>query len=264
MNEKAVLTKEKDGLFWLILNRPETYNALDLNELTPLLLNYLEEANNNSKVRVVLIRGTGKAFCAGANVKHMFQKVQEENENETATKIFIQKLTGVFHLCILAIRRMTKPVIGVINGVASGGGLGLALACDIVIAAESAKFDPGYIRIGLTPDGGLTAHLLRQLGYQRTFEMLNVPQVLSAQKALDLGLINHIVPDDKLDEEAKKWALKLSSQPPHVLAWNKKLLNMAIDLPIETIMEEERLYINQSAEKKEFKERLLQFFQKKK
>src|SRR5574341_1513089 len=164
----------------LTLNRPENYNAMSL-ELAGEPLEAVLECDENSSVKVLIITGAGKAFCAGGDVKEFHQNLDNAS-------LYLKKLTSQLHKSIAKICRMPKPVIAAVNGVAAGGGFSLSLACDLTIAAESAKFVTAYSDIGLTPDLSCTYFLPRLVGNKKGLEMLYTNASLTAKEALELGI----------------------------------------------------------------------------
>ena len=229
-NLKYLKLESQDGVAVLTLNRPK------VNGLTPSLVKELREtvhycryANN---IRCVVITAEGSFFSAGADIKMMLETKEQisagEEMPDTTAQISVatRKMAEVLHEVLSIILRMEKPVITAINGFVAGGGLGLALSGDIVIAAESAKFTSAYTNSGLTPDGGATYILPRLIGLRRTIELLFTNRTLSAHEALSWNMVTQVVPDDQLLPVALGLAKQLAEGPTDALGYIKKLMMM--------------------------------------
>ena len=207
--ERAVTT--------LTLNRPDALNALTV-ELRRELLGAVRAAGRDADVRAVVITGAGRAFCAGADLR------AGSGERE-----FRRVLTGEYNPLIEAIRALPKPVVAAVNGVAAGAGVSLALAADLVVAAEDARFVPAFGRIGLVPDSGLTRTLVRAIGRHRAFEILMGERQLSAAEAHAAGLVAAVVPADRLRDASRELAERLASGPTRAVGLTKRLIADAED-----------------------------------
>ncbi|MFI6936659.1 enoyl-CoA hydratase/isomerase family protein [Streptomyces sp. NPDC050287] len=206
----------------ITLNRPETLNALtpDLRER---IIRLLDEASADADVRAVVITGTGRGFCAGADLRGTGATGQR-----TAGDVARTLRTGAQRL-VAAVLDCEKPVIAAVNGTAAGLGAHLALACDLVLAAESARFIEVFVRRGLVPDGGGAYLLPRLVGPQRAKELMFFGDALTATDAERLGLVNRVVPDAELDKTAREWAARLAAGPTRALALTKQLVNASLD-----------------------------------
>jgi 2-(1,2-epoxy-1,2-dihydrophenyl)acetyl-CoA isomerase len=171
----------------------------------------------SASTKPVIITGTGNAFCAGADLKWLATFADPS--------LGVAELVAVHHLAITTIVDMRVPVIAAVNGSVAGGGIGLALAADYCIAAESASFTTAYFRLGLTPDGGSSAFLERTIGPARTRELLLTNRRLMADEALAWGMINAVVPDDRLLDEAVSFAASLAPVPGYALLQTRRLLD---------------------------------------
>ncbi len=256
---KTLLVEDVGAVRVLTLNQPKIFNPAD-EVSAPDFIDALERAERDPNVRVVVVTGAGKAFSAGGNVKKMFETLEAGEK----LSLYLMGLAAQLHRSISTIRRMPQPVVCAMNGVTAGGGLGWALCCDLVVAAASAKLDPGYVRIALSPDGGSTGLLSRILGLQRASEFFMLGRVLEAEKACELGLINKVVPDGKALEAALEWAQELARGPAAALAATKRLLNQAIYGDLETIMEDERQSICAMSDLPDAREGIMAFFEKRK
>ena len=210
------LIHEQDGaVAVLTLNRPEALNALN-RQLRSDLLAAINAARKDDASRAVVITGAGRGFCAGADLR-----------GGGTEREFRRVLTTEYHPLIEAIRGVPKPVVAAVNGVAAGAGVSLALAADIVVASEDARFVPAFNRIGLVPDSGLTRILVRGVGRHRAFEILMGERQLGADDARDLGLVAAVVPSDRLADTARELAQRLAGGPTRAIGLTKRLLNVA-------------------------------------
>ena len=248
-----VLSERGGGLAVVTLNRPEAYNAID-EGMIGALLEALIGCDQDRAVRAVMITGAGKAFCAGGDLKAMRAAADAPT--------FLKRLTVPVHACIATIARMDKPVIAAVNGPAGGVGFSLAIACDLVVAAESAVFTLAYTKAGLAPDGGSTFYLPRIVGPKRAYEMMALNPVLSADQAKAEGLVTAVLPDAGFAAAARDWATQLAEGPTLALAAAKRLLAASPDCSLETQMEHERRAISAAAATADFREGVAAFAEK--
>jgi len=257
MAEDPVLVERDGALVILTLNRPEAYNAID-EPMMQALLEALVDCDEDASVRAVLLTGAGNAFCAGGNLKAM----QAEDMAGRSVGAFLKRLTVPVHGCIATMARMEKPVIGAINGAAGGAGFSLALACDLVLAAESAVFTMAYTKAGLAPDGGSSFFLPRIVGPKRAFDLMVNNEVLSAAEARDLGIVNAIYPDAAFMAEARTYAERLAAGPSRAFGAAKRLVALSSESSLETQMEHERRAIAACAGTGDFREGVAAFVAK--
>lgn len=204
----ATVLEERSGAVATIrLNRPEKLNAL-IPELGRALVHALLRAADDKSVRAVVITGTGRAFCAGGDLE-LLRDVRARK----ATRELEGLLIAGKEIC-LAIATMTKPVIAAVNGAAAGGGMNLALACDMRIASSQAKFAESFANVGLYPDFGGTYFLPRIVGPALAAELFYTAELLSAEDALRLGIVNRVFPAERFEEETRKLAESLAAAPP--------------------------------------------------
>ncbi|MCF8034370.1 MAG: enoyl-CoA hydratase/isomerase family protein [Desulfarculaceae bacterium] len=256
---ETLLCQDRGPVRLITLNNPDTFNALDFTS-GPELIGALEEAGRDPAIRVVVLTGAGKAFSAGANVRLMQQGLAEGKPPAP----FFSELAAILHRSISTMRRLPKPVVCALNGVAAGGGMGWVLASDMVVASRAARLEPAYIKIGLTPDGGSTALLARALGPHRAAEFFMLGQGMNAQTAFEHGLFNQVVePDQELDT-ALELAEGLAAGPATALAQTKALLNSSLYGDLEKVMEDERQSICAMSTGPEFLEGITAFFEKRK
>ncbi len=257
MAEDPILIERDNGLVILTLNRPDAYNAIDV-PLVDALLDALIDCDEDASVRAVMITGVGKAFCAGGNLKAM----KAEAEASGSAGPFLKKLTVSVHGAMSTIARMEKPVIAAVNGAAGGFGFSLALACDLVLAAENAIFTMAYTKAGLAPDGGSSFFLPRIVGPKRAYDLMVNNEVLSPAEAKDLGIVNQIMPGDNFAEEARAYCARLSEGPTLAFGAAKRLIASSPESSLETQMEHERRAIAACGGTEDFKEGVAAFVEK--
>jgi 2-(1,2-epoxy-1,2-dihydrophenyl)acetyl-CoA isomerase len=248
---------KKDGeVTEVLLNRPEAFNAFDLELLESLEKHLIKLAEDHS-VAGIVISGEGKAFCAGGDLKWAL------NHPPGAPAAF-HELAARYHQAILEIRRMRKPVIAAINGVAAGGGFSLALACDFRVMAKSAILRQAYTSSGLCIDGGGTFTLPRLVGLARALEIVAFDKPISSEQALNWGLVTKVVEDGHALEEALKMAHELAKNSLHSFGWCKTLLTDSFNTPFETHIERERTGLSDCAAHPDGQEGLKAFSEKRK
>ncbi len=254
--ETIQLEMREDAVAVLTLNRPDALNALSV-MLGNEFLSALGEARERG-ARAVVLTGAGRAFCAGGDLREMQQIAQKEGRVEA----FFEDPLNLLHDCIRAIRKTPVPVIAAVNGHASGAGCNLALACDLVIAGESAKFNEAFIKIGLTPDCGGTFILPRLVGWKRAAEMLMTGDVVSATQAVEIGMINRVVPDAELMGEALALAVRLAAAPTAAIGRIKQMLDESGASTYDMQLDIEHRAQIQSGQSVDFKEGVAAFMEK--
>jgi 2-(1,2-epoxy-1,2-dihydrophenyl)acetyl-CoA isomerase len=205
----------RDSLAFLTLARPEAANTMNLQFGREFLAAAL--AIEAARVRAVVLTGQGKNFCFGGDLKGMVASGAD-------VSAYLSELTTNLHAGMALLARLDAPVIAAVNGTAAGAGLGLVLAADLAIAARGAKFVLAYTGVGLTPDAGCSFLLPRAVGYKRAMELLLTNRVLDAQQALDWGLVNQVVDDERLAESAAALATRLAAGPVGAYGGVKRLL----------------------------------------
>jgi len=236
------------------LSRPKRLNSFDI-KLGNELYDALKKSTKDDNIRAVVIKGTGKGFCGGGDVKEMY-----DAENKTE---FLRKLTKVIHKCVIEMRTMEKPVIAEVNGAAFGAGLSIALACDIIIASKDTKFGTAFIGIGLAPGCG-TQFFTKLVGYQRACEYILTSKIFTAQKALELGIVNMVVEPEKLDEIVEEFVSKFRTLPPIAVGKAKMLINKSLENSMIDHLELESITASKSAGTLDFKEGVTAFIEKRK
>ncbi|MCW8375514.1 enoyl-CoA hydratase/isomerase family protein [Streptomyces justiciae] len=217
-----VLHTVADQVSSITLNRPEALNALTPDQ-RELLIRLLADASADPGVRAVVITGAGRGFCAGADLRG------GTGSGERVAGNVARMLRSGAQRLIAAVLDCEKPVIAAVNGTAAGIGAHLAFACDLVLAAESAKFIEVFVRRGLVPDGGGAYLLPRLIGPQRAKELMFFGDALTAADAERLGLVNRVVPDGELAKTARAWSERLAAGPTRALALTKQLVNASLD-----------------------------------
>ncbi len=221
-----------DEVVEVALNRPEAFNALNIEMLTSLAQHLTQLATDRS-ARGIVIVGNGKAFCGGGDLKYVAQASEKYGPS-------FYMLATQFHLAILEIRRMKKPVVAAINGVAAGGGFSLALACDLRIMEKSAILKQAYTSSGLCVDGGGTFTLPRIVGLARALEIIAFDNPISSGLASEWGMVNQVVEDGKSLEAAIHMLKQLSKGSIHSFGLSKKLLTDSFNNTLESQLEMER------------------------
>lgn len=211
--------------------------------------------SEDSTIRAVLITGAGTTFCAGGDLKSF--AAQDDH-----LPYHLKEVTTYLHAAISRLTRMDPPMIAAVNGVAAGAGMSLVCACDIVLAAESARFTMAYTRVGLTPDGSATYFLPRIVGFKRALELTLTNRMLSAQEALDWGIVTRVVPDAELLTQANALASQLAAGPTKSLGTAKRLLHSGWNKTLETQMEHESQAIADMARTSDTHEGIAAFFEK--
>ena len=254
---ETLIWEVADGVGRITLNRPERLNAWNEafgHELKQVIT---EEAAAPS-VRAVLITGAGRAFSSGADLKEMGAgDVAEDGRPDVKAR-----LHGLYHPIILGVRRMEKPVVAAVNGPAVGIGASLALACDLILASESAYFGLAFVNIGLMPDGGSTAFVPATAGKARAFELALLGERVDAERALSWGLVNRVFPDEQLMDEASALVARLAAGPTRSYAGSKRALNRMIYGDIDAQLDLEADIQHQLARTDDFIEGVTAFVEK--
>ncbi|MEQ8314452.1 MAG: enoyl-CoA hydratase [Gammaproteobacteria bacterium] len=247
-----------DGIATLTMNRPEARNALSM-DMRAMLCDALHDIEQDSSVRCVVLKGTGDHFMAGGDVKGMGESIKKTPEE--IHKEFILRIHDL-HPIMFAMRRMPKPIIASCKGAAAGAGVSMALACDLIIAAEDAFFTLAYCRIGTSPDGSASFHLPRAVGIKKAMEIALLGDRFDAQTAKDIGMINFVVPSEELESETEKLASRLASGPTHVYGNTKALLYRSLESEFEAQLQAEAESFADCASREDFREGVTAFIDK--
>lgn len=220
--DSLVLHATDNGVSWITLNRPDALNALTWDQRER-IIDRLADASADPDVRAVVITATGKGFCAGADLRG------SPSTGERVAGDVARMIRRGAQRFIAAVLDCEKPVIAAVNGTAAGIGAHLAFACDLVLAAESARFIEVFVRRGLVPDGGGAYLLPRLIGPQRAKELMFFGDAVPAAEAERLGLVNRVVPDGELAKTAREWAERLAAGPTRALSLTKQLVNASFE-----------------------------------
>ena len=230
MEFRAIIYEIKDNVAWITLNRPEVLNAQNDNLRTELSA-AAEMANRDDEVHVIVITGAGdRAFSAGADIT-MFTKW---NTADVIASFKTERRAAQ------NVRELIKPVIAMVNGLALGGGCELALACDIIVASENARFGLPEVSVGVIPGGGGTQVLPRLVGEKKAKELIFTSDLIPAEEALRLGMINKVVPHSQLREAVEKIVKKIKVKSPAILKLAKIAVNKSLDTPLSVGIESEK------------------------
>jgi len=227
MADEMILTEKRGSVGLITLNRPEARNALN-DRLLHELMEALEAFDNDGTVGALVVTGSEKAFAAGADIKEMADKNMSEMKDGDHLAVF-GRITSV-----------RKPVIAAVSGWALGGGCELALSCDMIVASETAKFGQPEITIGVIPGAGGTQRLTRSVGKPLAMEMILNNRTLSAQEALQFGLVNRVVATERYLEEALKLAEEIAARAPSAVRAAKKMINQAYENTLSEGLRRER------------------------
>lgn len=230
MNQNIILSTDQAGVRTLTLNRPDKLNAAN-NELLLSLTEAIHQAGKDDTVRVLVITGAGRGFCAG----------QDLSDSPGGQVDFATHLQKTYNPLIRSIRNAPKPVITAVNGVAAGAGASIALAGDIRLWAESALFVEVFSNIALIPDSGSTWFLPRTVGYHRAFRLMAMADKINAKEGLKLGLCEEVLSDQNFATEVQSYAEQLAARPAHALALTKEALNAALNSSLDQSLETEAL-----------------------
>jgi len=228
------ITVERDGgVATVTLNRPDKLNALTA-VMSDELIDAFTRAREDSDIRAVVVTGAGRGFCAGQDLSE-FEAAYRSGQRPDIR----EHLARSYHRLIPLVVETRKPVIAAVNGVAAGAGVSLAAACDLRIASEDARFTQAFVKIGLVPDSGGTWLLPRVIGHARALELSMTGDVIDAAAALELGLVNRVIPTSGFDEEVAAYAARLSAMPTAAIGETKELLREALGLRLEDALERE-------------------------
>jgi len=247
-----------DGVGTILLNRPESLNAWN-RQFGDELLEAVRRVTDDDAVRAVCVRGAGRAFSSGADLRDNItgQELTPEGHPDVRTR-----LHEVYHPIIVGLRRMPKPVVAAVHGPAVGIGCSLALACDLIVASESAYFMLAFVNIGLVPDGGSSVFVPARAGMARAAEMAMLGERVPASRALDWGLINRVVADDAFDDHVRALTEGLAAGPTRSYAGTKRQLNNWLYARMDEQLELEADIQQEMAATGDFAEGVTAFIQK--
>lgn len=257
MVDEPVLLHQEGSIATLTMNRPEKLNALD-EELRAGLVEKFARVARETSVRVVVLTGAGRGFSTGGDIRKMAEL--KKSHQSVAFRSFLEG----GHELVRSIRSLPKPVLASVNGPAAGAGMNLALACDLRIASDQATFAEAFVRVGLHPDWGGTFFLPRMVGTGRAIEMFFLGEPVCAAEAKQLGMVNAVVPHDRLSEETRKLAERLAQAPALPIGLLKQALYERLETQLDSMMEHEVEAQMKCFESDDFEEGLKAFLEKRK
>ncbi|MBA3828651.1 MAG: 2-(1,2-epoxy-1,2-dihydrophenyl)acetyl-CoA isomerase [Taibaiella sp.] len=250
----AVLLHKENGVGYITLNRPEKYNSFN-RDMAMGLQQHLKECAEDAEIRCIYITGAGKGFCAGQDLSEATDPQGPELE-----RIVAEHYNPIIEL----LRDIEKPIIAAVNGVAAGAGANIALACDIVLACESATFIQAFSKIGLIPDSGGTFFLPRLVGMQRALALTMTGDKVTATEAVAMGMIYKAFPEDQFESAAKKVATSLAQMPTKGIGLTKHLLNISYSNTLSEQLQKEKEMQVAAGQSEDFKEGVTAFLEKRK
>jgi 2-(1,2-epoxy-1,2-dihydrophenyl)acetyl-CoA isomerase len=255
MSNNSIELRIENNTAWITLNRPEVFNSFN-REMALSLQARLDACETNDEVRAIVIKGNGKAFCAGQDLKEVttpelnpgFKKILEEHYNPIISRI----------------RSIEKPIIAAVNGVAAGAGANIALMCDVVVASERASFIQAFSKIGLIPDNGGTFMLPRLIGFQKASALMLLGDKISAKEAEKLGMVYKVFSSEDFESEVQVLAESLAQMPTKALGMTKRLLNESMSNDLRSQLELEAKFQIEVAQSDDYKEGVAAFVEKRK
>lgn len=230
---RSIVLEESDGIAEIVLDRPERLNAF-ADDMREQLAAALDQVASSASAKVLTITGAGRAFCSGGDVRHMVALKQRGAAFED-----LRALLDAGARVIARLHDLPIPTIAVVNGAAAGAGLNLALACDLRVASDQATFGQTFARIGLHPDWGGSFHLPRRVGLSRALEMSWLADMIDAAEALRIGLVNRVVPHERLAEEARAIARRIADAPRLSVTLVKRTFSAGLDRTLAQCLEAE-------------------------
>lgn len=256
MSFETVKYELNENVATIVFNRPEALNALSL-QLSKDVRAAIEKAIADN-ARAIVLTGEGRAFCSGGDLREMQMMWQKEGRIEA----FLEEPLKALHDVILLIRETPIPFVAAVQGVCAGAGTNFALACDIVFAAENASFNEAFVRIGLSPDCGGSFFLPRAVGEKLAAELMMTGDTVSAERALSIGMINRVVPQNELMAEASAMAKRLALAPTAAIGRVKRMLNASFSNDLSQQLQLEHECQIESGRGADFKEGVQAFFEK--
>ena len=257
MKYEAIIYEKKDGIATITLNRPERLNAIGAT-MTEDLEHALDEANSDEEVRALIITGAGKGFCSGADLTSLTSTADQIARG----LVDRSPSAGGIRSYTLQIQNSEKPTIAAVNGAAVGAGLSIALACDIRIASDKARFSQIFIKRGLVPDNGSSYFLPRVVGMAKACEIVFTGDFLDAEQARDYGLVSRVVPHDELMSEARGLATRIAAGPPIAMKLAKRALYRGATTDLASALEFEGYMQGICFNTEDFKEGVAAFLEK--
>lgn len=256
MGFETILYEAADGVATVTLNRPEVLNAFTGRMRTE-LADAMMQVERDGTVRAVILTGAGRAFCAGQDLQDL-----KDAYTGGGAPVFGDMLRQGYNPLILRMRNLEKPIVAAVNGAAAGAGCSLALACDLILASETASFIQVFVRVGLVPDCGSLFFLPRLVGFARAMELCLRGDAVIARDAERMGLVNGVVPPDDLMKTAREWALRLARGPGKAIGLIKRGLNRSIGSDLESMLEVEAQLQEIAGRTQDHREGVLAFLEK--
>ena len=253
---ESIINTIENGISKIILNRPEVLNSFN-KKMAKEFQQALIEANENKSIRAILVTGGGKAFCAGQD---LLEAAPPGEDLADLGKIIDECYNPIIKL----LRSIEKPIVCAVNGIAAGAGANIALACDIVVAAESAAFLQAFSKIGLVPDSGGTYFLPRLIGLPRAAALMILGEKISANDAMKMGMIYKVFPDADLETESSKLTATLAAMPTKALGLTKKALNQSFNNNLNQQLDLEKALQVEAGNTHDYKEGVAAFLEKRK
>lgn len=250
----TVIFHKENGVGYITLNRPDKYNSYN-RDMALALQASLDDCAGDESVRCIYITGAGKGFCSGQDLSEAMNPTPED---------FERMITEYYNATILRIRNIEKPVIAAVNGVAAGAGANIALACDIVLASQSAAFIQAFSKIGLIPDSGGTFFLPRLVGMQQAAALMMTGDKVSAADAVAMGMIYKCFPDDTFESASKQMATMLAQMPTKGIGLTKRLLNRSFSNDLQQQLDMEKTVQMEAGSSYDFREGVQAFLEKRK
>jgi 2-(1,2-epoxy-1,2-dihydrophenyl)acetyl-CoA isomerase len=256
MAYESILYEQKDGVLTITLNRPDKLNAL-----TDKMLGELNDAfkvsDKDTSIRVIVLTGAGRGFCPGQDLGEA-----QQHQGTDGHISFGAHLRATYNPLILKMRQHSKPIIAAINGVAAGAGMSLAMACDLRVACESSSFLQAFVKIGLIPDSGSTWMLPRLVGRTKALELMLTGKKITSQEALEIGLVNLVIPDAELMSTVNEMAAAFASAPTRAIAYIKRSVEFAATSTLEAALENEADLQELAGRTEDYHEGLAAFLEK--
>ena len=257
MSTPELIVERREGVLTLTLNRPERLNTISGPMLAALSAE-LDRANVDPEIRVVVLKGAGRGFCAGLDLKALDDD-EDDGDDSGAPDL---RLFDLHNTPPLVLHRMDKPVICALNGAAAGYGMDLALGCDIRIASDQAKLGAVFVRRGVLPESGGTWYLPRLVGWAKAAEIAFLGEVLDAERSLELGLVNRVVPHERLSEEVAAMAARIASNAPYSVQATKRMMRLGLDETFETAVDHTYLQLRPMFGSEDFREGMAAFLER--
>ena len=230
MEHTVYVEKQDNGIATLVLNKPQRRNAIDPGMMEQ-LAGMLESLDQDEAVKVIILKGKGEHFCSGGDLKAGAGTTPSIENSRAALKKYCR--------VVQIIQQMEKPVIALVRGYAVGGGMSLALACDVIMASESAKFSSNFLRVGIVPEMGALLFLPQTIGLYRAKELWFTGRVVEAREAWQMGFVNHVFPDAEIEEATLSLAQGMAAMPSLPMKITKRITNSTINQLLNAVMEAE-------------------------